>query len=73
MERCVKKIRDFVDVSLLAENINIRKPRDLILKSANLDNTMNLDITVLPQKYLISRMLKTSSYFIIEILKMFYH
>lgn len=69
----MKKIRDFVDVSLLAENINIRKPRDLILKSANLDNTMNLDITVLPQKYLISRMLKTSSYFIIEILKMFYH
>lgn len=35
MERCVK-IRDLRDISLLAENIsNIRKPRDLILKTAN--------------------------------------
>lgn len=58
MERCVKKIRDFIDISLLAGNINIRNPRNLILKSANLDNTLNLDITDLAERHLISRMLK---------------
>jgi len=36
MERCVKKkIRDFVDISVPAGNINnLGKPRDLISKSA---------------------------------------
>lgn len=39
MEIHVKKIMDFVDISFLAEN-NIRKPRDLVLKSAILDDTL---------------------------------
>lgn len=61
MERSVK-LRDFRDISLPAENINnIRKPRDLILKTANLDNTLNLDNMVLTQKYLVPRMFKSIS------------
>lgn len=58
LKRCVKIISDFVDILLLAENVNMRKPRDLILKSANLDNVLNLDNTILAWKCLISRMLE---------------
>lgn len=46
------------DLLLLAENINIKKPRDLTLKSANLDNILNLDNTVWAWKHLTSRMLE---------------
>lgn len=46
------------DILLLAENINIKKPGDLTLKSANLDNILNLDNTVWAWKHLISRMLE---------------
>lgn len=57
-----KNTRDFVDPSLPAENINnIRKPRDLILKSVDLDKIVNLDYVVLTQKYLISRILENLS------------
>lgn len=60
--RMCEKNQGLVDLSLLAENINnIRKPRDLILKSANLDNTVKLDYVVLTQKYLISRLLDNFS------------
>lgn len=40
---------------------NLRKLWDLILKSTNLDKTVNLGYMVLTQKYLISRILENLS------------
>ena len=60
MERHIK-IGDFIDIALLADNINsIRNPRVLILKSAHLDHTLNLDNIDLTPKYLVSECLRTS-------------